>query len=325
MEFLATEWMGKPAWMWAGFLVVVVALLAFDLGVLHRKAHEIGVRESLLLSGFYIAVALAFGVWVWVRLGADSGLDYLTGFAIEKSLAMDNVFVIAMIFSAFGIPRLYQHRVLFWGVLGVIMLRAVMIAAGAALVSRYEWVLYVFAAFLIFTGGRMMATSPAEEAATGQGLVNWLRRHMPVTDQLHGSRFFVREKNSAGRMIWHATVLVDRGGDGWVRPAAGGSSIADHGRLVRRGVGAVSRGQRGRGDLRLHHRQRLLESGQPPAALDNAGPDDRVRNPVRLPLWFSVGGARPDRYRGRRHDPDGNQRGLVRAGAPASSDRGGGQ
>lgn len=171
MELLAVEWMGKPAWMWAGFLTVVAALLAFDLGVLHRKAREIGVRESLLLSAFYIGVALLFGVWVWVRLGADSGLDYLTGFAIEKSLAMDNVFVIAMIFSAFGIPRLHQHRVLFWGVLGVIVLRAVMIAAGAALVSRYEWVLFVFAGFLIFTGGRMMATSPTEEAATGQGLV----------------------------------------------------------------------------------------------------------------------------------------------------------
>ena len=127
MEFMTVEWMGKPAWMWAAFLLVVVGLLAFDLGVLHRKAHEIGVRESLLLSGFYIVVALLFGVWVWVRLGADSGLDYLTGFAIEKSLAMDNVFVIAMIFSAFGIPRLHQHRVLFWGVLGVIVLRAVMI------------------------------------------------------------------------------------------------------------------------------------------------------------------------------------------------------
>ena len=91
MEFLTVEWMGKPAWMWAGFMVVVVALLAFDLGVLHRKAHEIGVRESLLLSAFYIAVALLFGIWVWVRLGTDSGLDYLTGYAIEKSLAMDNV------------------------------------------------------------------------------------------------------------------------------------------------------------------------------------------------------------------------------------------
>lgn len=206
MEFLAVEWMGKPAWMWAGFLVVVAGLLVFDLGVLHRKAHEIGVRESLLLSGFYIAVALLFGVWVWVRLGADSGLDYLTGFAIEKSLAMDNVFVIAMIFSAFGIPRLHQHRVLFWGVLGVIVLRAVMIAAGAALVSRYEWALYVFAAFLIFTGGRMMATSPGSDGEAGRGVLNWLIRRVPVTDQLHGARFFVREDH-AGRWVWQATPL----------------------------------------------------------------------------------------------------------------------
>lgn len=206
MEFLAVEWMGKPAWMWVGFLVVVAGLLVFDLGVLHRKAHEIGVRESLLLSGFYIAVALLFGVWVWVRLGADSGLDYLTGFAIEKSLAMDNVFVIAMIFSAFGIPRLHQHRVLFWGVLGVIVLRAVMIAAGAALVSRYEWALYVFAAFLIFTGGRMMATSPGSDGEAGRGVLNWLIRRVPVTDQLHGARFFVREDH-AGRWVWQATPL----------------------------------------------------------------------------------------------------------------------
>ncbi len=206
MEFRIIEWKGKPALMGAGFQVVVVALLSFDLGVLHRKAHEIGVRESLLLSGFYIGVALLFGVWVWVRLGTESGLDYLTGFAIEKSLAMDNVFVIAMIFSAFGIPRLHQHRVLFWGVLGVIILRAVMIAAGAALVSRYEWALYVFAVFLIFTGGRMIATSPKEEAAAGRSLMNWLIRRVPVTDQLHGARFFVRE-DEAGRWVWRATPL----------------------------------------------------------------------------------------------------------------------
>lgn len=207
MDVLTLEWMGKPAWMWVGFLVMVAGLLAFDLGVLHRKAHEIGVRESLLLSGFYIAVALLFGGWVWVRLGADSGLDYLTGFAIEKSLAMDNVFVIALIFSAFGVPRLHQHRVLFWGVLGVIVLRAVMIAAGAALISRYEWALYLFAIFLIFTGGRMIATSPGEEATEGRGVVNWLVRRMPVTDRLDGSHFFVRETSTAGRLAWRATPL----------------------------------------------------------------------------------------------------------------------
>lgn len=124
MDFLLAEWLGKPAWMWVGFIGIVALLLALDLGVLNRKDHEIGVRESLLLSSMYIAIALAFGGFVWWELGSEKGLEYLTGFAIEKSLAMDNVFVIAMIFGAFSIPRIYQHRVLFWGIVGVIVLRA---------------------------------------------------------------------------------------------------------------------------------------------------------------------------------------------------------
>ena len=136
MTFIAAEWLGKPAWMWLTFMTLVLALLVLDLGVLHRDQHEIGVRESLLLSGMYIAVALVFGGWVWWELGQQSGVEYLTGFAVEKSLAMDNVFVIAMIFGYFAIPRALQHRVLFWGILGVIVLRALMIGAGAALVRK---------------------------------------------------------------------------------------------------------------------------------------------------------------------------------------------
>lgn len=115
MELLLLEWLGKPVWMWAGFLTVVIALLALDLGLFNRRDHEIGVRESLALSAFYVAVALAFGAWLWSSQGADSAVEYLTAYAVEKSLAMDNVFVIALIFSAFSVPRLYQHRVLFWG------------------------------------------------------------------------------------------------------------------------------------------------------------------------------------------------------------------
>jgi tellurite resistance protein TerC len=133
----------------------VVALLAFDLGVLHKDDKEIGVRESLLLSAGYISVALLFGAWVWWYLGAQSGMDYYTGFMIEKSLSMDNVFVIALIFSFFAIPRQYQHRVLFWGILGVIVLRAHHDRLGATLVSQFSWVLYLFGAFLIFTGIKM--------------------------------------------------------------------------------------------------------------------------------------------------------------------------
>ena len=138
LNFLQADFLGKPAWLWLSFLGVVVTLLAFDLGVLHKDDHEIGVRESLLLSAGYIGVALAFGAYVWWYLGAQAGMDYYTGFMIEKSLSMDNVFVIALIFSFFAIPRLYQHRVLFWGILGVIVLRALMIGLGATLVSQFS-------------------------------------------------------------------------------------------------------------------------------------------------------------------------------------------
>ena len=138
ISFFAADFLGTPAWVWLAFIGIVVTLLAFDLGVLHRDDHEIGVRESLLLSAGYISVALIFGAWVWWYLGAQSGMDYYTGFMIEKSLSMDNVFVIALIFSFFAIPRQYQHRVLFWGILGVIVLRAIMIGLGATLVSQFS-------------------------------------------------------------------------------------------------------------------------------------------------------------------------------------------
>ena len=154
MEFFLLDFLGKPVWMWATFLGIVVAMLAFDLGVLHKDNHAISVRESLVLSAGYIALGLLFGAWVWFEIGRDLGIAYLTGFVVEKTLAMDNVFVIAMIFTYFAIPPQYQHRVLFWGILGVILLRAIMIAAGATLVAQFSWVLYIFAAFLIFTGIR---------------------------------------------------------------------------------------------------------------------------------------------------------------------------
>jgi len=142
MEFaiFAFDWLGKPVWMWLTFLSIVIALLVFDLGVLHRDNHEIELKESLLLSTMYIGLGLAFGGWLWWQLGAESGMNYLTGFVIEKTLALDNVFVIALIFSFFAVPRIYQHRVLFWGILGVIVLRAIIIGLGATLVSNFAWV-----------------------------------------------------------------------------------------------------------------------------------------------------------------------------------------
>ncbi len=208
MELLDLIWLGKPLWMWLGFMAVVIALLALDLGVFHRTDHEIGVRESLALSAFYISLGLAFGGWVWWQLGEAAALAYVTGFVVEKSLAMDNVFVIAMIFSYFAIPRIYQHRVLFWGILGVIVLRAIMIGVGAALVSEFSWVLYIFAAFLILTGIKMWRTAEAEYDIGSSPVLAWIRRHCRVTDTLHGHDFFVKARDArTGRMVWFMTPL----------------------------------------------------------------------------------------------------------------------
>jgi tellurite resistance protein TerC len=207
MEFLLSDFLGQPAWMWLGFLGLVVALLALDLGVFHRGAREIGVRESLMLSSFYIAVGLAFGAYVWWQIGQQAGIEYLTGFVVEKSLAMDNIFVIAMIFGFFAIPRQYQHRVLFWGILGVIVLRAVMIGLGATLVAQYGWVLYIFAAFLILTGIKMLWWGDHEIDLSHNPLLRFIRKRFNVTDRLHGDAFFVRQETAAGRMATFATPL----------------------------------------------------------------------------------------------------------------------
>ena len=196
ITFLHTPFLGTAAWLWMAFMGIVVALLALDLGILHKQEREIGVRESLLLSAGYISIALLFGVWVSWYLGAASGLAYYTGFLIEKSLSMDNVFVIALVFSYFAIPRVYQHRVLFWGILGVIVLRAIMIALGAALVSEFSWILYLFGAFLVLTGIKMWRIADHMPDIGSNPLLKLLRRHLRVTPQLEGNAFFVRRADA---------------------------------------------------------------------------------------------------------------------------------
>ena len=209
LPFFMADFMGKPVWVWLTFVGIVIALLAFDLGVLHKNDAEIGIRESLLLSAGYISVALLFGAWVWWYLGAQSGMDYYTGFMIEKSLSMDNVFVIALVFGFFAIPRQYQHRVLFWGILGVIVLRAIMIGLGATLVSQFSWVLYLFGAFLIFTGIKMWVIADHMPDIANNPLLKFLKRHMRVTDGLRGNAFWVRESDpKTGKLERFATPLV---------------------------------------------------------------------------------------------------------------------
>ncbi len=201
MDFLYDLVMGQPLWMWQVFFLLVVSLLTVDLGLLHKGQREIGVRESLWLSAGYIIMGLAFGGFVWWQSGPQPAIEYVTGFVVEKSLAMDNVFVIAMIFGFFAIPPKYQHRVLFWGILGVIVLRAIMIAAGATLVQEFSWVLYLFAGFLILTGIKMLWWGGEHKDLSTNPLLTFLRRRLPVTDALHGERFFVRGKDPRSGVV----------------------------------------------------------------------------------------------------------------------------
>ena len=209
ISFFSADVLGKAAWVWLVFVGIVATLLAFDLGVLHKHDREIGVRESLLLSAGYISVALAFGVWVAWYLGAQDGMAYFTGFMIEKSLSMDNVFVIALIFGFFAIPRQLQHRVLFWGILGVIVLRAIMIGLGATLVTQFGWVLYLFGAFLVFTGIKMWMLADHVPDIGANPLLKFLKKHMRVTSMLHGNAFWVRQPHPAtGTTVLWATPLL---------------------------------------------------------------------------------------------------------------------
>jgi tellurite resistance protein TerC len=208
IDLLHQPWLGTARWIWALFAGVVVGLLALDLGVLHKADREIAVRESLLLSAGYIGVAVLFGAWVTWLLGAPSGTAYFTGFLVEKSLSMDNVFVIALIFSYFAIPRQFQHRVLFWGILGVIVLRALMIGLGATLISQFSWLLYVFGAFLVFTGIKMWIVADHLPDIAGNPVLKLLRRHLRITPALHGNAFFVQQPDPAsGQAVRWATPL----------------------------------------------------------------------------------------------------------------------
>ncbi|MGE4182545.1 MAG: hypothetical protein AB7J34_22190, partial [Limisphaerales bacterium] len=144
------------AWHWAGFVLAVIFLLALDLGVFHRKARVVRIREAAGWTGFWVLLALSFGLWIYRSRGKEDGLQFLTGYLIELSLSMDNVFVIALIFSYFGVPLRFQHRVLFWGILGAIIMRGALIFAGAALIKQFLWLLYVLGGFLVVTGVRML-------------------------------------------------------------------------------------------------------------------------------------------------------------------------
>ena len=208
IPLLFTPFLGTPLWLWASFIGLVLMLLVLDLGLLNRGNAEIGVTRSLKLSAFYISLGLAFSGFVWLQLGSDSAVEYLTAFIVEKTLALDNVFVIALIFTYFAVPRALQHRVLFWGILGVIVLRGLMIGLGATLVAEYQWLLYIFAVFLIFTGLKMLVTTEKATDLSANPVLRLLRRRLRVTEALHGSAFVVRLPDAAGKLRLYATPLL---------------------------------------------------------------------------------------------------------------------
>lgn len=206
-------------WAWLIFIGFVLVMLALDLGVFHRKSHVVGFKESLGWSGVWIILGLSFSALVYyaydlhwfglgmavdavdgvVNTGKLAATKYLTGYVVEKSLSVDNIFVIAMIFGSLSVPAKYQHRVLFWGILGALVLRGLMIGIGAALVQNFHWVLYLFGVFLIFTAIKMLVMDDKEEHPENNAVVRWIRKFFPVTRDYHGQHFFVKAGEPASK------------------------------------------------------------------------------------------------------------------------------
>ena len=180
-------------WLWVGFNLFVLAMLALDLGVFHRKAHAVTLRESFTWTAVWVALALLFNLGIWHYLGPQRGLEFFTGYLIEKSLSVDNLFVFSLLFSYFAVPPKYQHKVLFWGIIGALIMRACMIVLGASLITRFAWIIYIFGAFLILTGIKMIVKRSEEIHPERNPVVRGFKRLMPVTSDYRGEQFFVRE------------------------------------------------------------------------------------------------------------------------------------
>ncbi len=226
---LTTLWLGMPVWVWLAFMSTVIAILAVDLGLFHKEAHEVSFKESAILAGTCMTLGVSFSAVVWwlYYTGYAVSLDetissattpsgrawtawelYLTGWVVEQTLAFDNVFVISMIFAYFAVPPKYQHRVLFYGILGVIILRALMIGLGAALIQQFDWILYIFSAFLLITGVKMLMMADHTPDIANNPILKWMRRHLRVTDRLHGQDFYVMEHDpESGRLVRKWTPL----------------------------------------------------------------------------------------------------------------------
>jgi tellurite resistance protein TerC len=198
------ETIGTPL-QWGSFLALVFALLALDLGVFNRKVHRVGLREAVFWSIFWTILALIFNAWVYWSGGRQLGLEFLTGYVIERSLSFDNIFVFIVIFNYFAVPAEYQHRVLFWGILGALISRGIFIAMGTALLSRFEWLILVFGAFLVYTGIKILLQKETDIHPEKNPVLRLFQRFVPLTTQYHGKHFIVRE---GGRLVATPLMLV---------------------------------------------------------------------------------------------------------------------
>jgi tellurite resistance protein TerC len=190
--------METQIFIWIAFNIFVIGMLIIDLKVFHRQAHKIQIKEALIWSGIWIALALVFNVGIYFWRGSETALEYLTGYLIEKSLSMDNLFVFLLIFAYFGVAPRYQHDVLFWGILGALIMRGIFIAAGITLIERFHWVIYVFGAFLIYTGIRLAFQKDQDVDPEKNPALKLLRRFVPITERYEGTKFFVKR---AGRIM----------------------------------------------------------------------------------------------------------------------------
>ncbi len=189
--------MSEQIYVWVGFNLFVLLMLALDLGVFHRNTHEVKMKEALTWSGVWIGLALIFNLIIYFWKGPVVGLQFLTGYLIEKSLSVDNIFVFVLLFSYFQVPAKYQHKVLFWGILGALLMRAAFIVAGTTLIVKFHWIIYIFGAFLIFTGIRMALNKGTKIDPEKNPVVRGFKKLFPVTNEYHGSKFWVRQ---AGKM-----------------------------------------------------------------------------------------------------------------------------
>ncbi len=211
MEFLTQPFLGEATWIWLALMAFVGTVLYLDLAVFNKKDHIIEMKESLKLASIYVSFGLLFGLWIFYNNGSDDALDYYTVYIIEQTLSLDNLFVMSVIFASFGVPRQYQHKLLVWGIIGVVILRGATIAAGAALVQQYDWVLLIFAAILFYTGVKLffVAGEESHEDYSQKPISKFLAKHMRITNRIEGGRFFTKVpvEGKAGKAVLHATPL----------------------------------------------------------------------------------------------------------------------